>query len=93
MTHEIDDDRLTAYALGELEGAEAAEVEALLATNPDARREVDAIRTLARSLTAELGREPASPLTGHQRAAIGRRPAIWVQAPTHLHNHHLRVLI
>ena len=34
MTHEIDEVRLTAYALGELDAAEAAEVEALLATNP-----------------------------------------------------------
>ena len=52
-----DDPRLTAYALGELEGAERAAVEAALRTDPALRAEVESIRAtsaqLARALAAE----------------------------------------
>ncbi len=50
-----EDDRLTAYALGELPAAEAAEVEALLKTSDDARREVEEIRRCAGLLTEAFG--------------------------------------
>ena len=45
-----DDPRLTAYALGELEGDELSEVAALVAGNEDARRVVDAIRGTAKAV-------------------------------------------
>ena len=65
-----DDPRLTAYALNELDGAERAEVDALLAKDETARRAVEEIRATAGTLAAELGREPASSLTELQRTRI-----------------------
>jgi Ca-activated chloride channel homolog len=70
MSHEIDEVRLTAFALGELEPADAAEVEAQLASNPAARAEVDAIRAFAGSLETELAGEKAPGLTKSQKHAI-----------------------
>jgi anti-sigma factor RsiW len=75
------DPRLTAYALGELEGEERAAVEAALQTDAAARAAVDEIRATARQLEAALAAEPmpefqaiTAPL--EQRAAIipGRDP-------------------
>lgn len=64
-----DDPRLTAYALGELDEAERAEVEALLRENADARGVVEEVRAAARRIEealkgeAELWRnEPAAPI-------------------------------
>lgn len=76
-----DDPRLTAFALGELEGEELAAVEAALRDDPAARAAVAEIRAMAGHLEAALGAEAAAdarpaeaPL---QRAAIlpGRDPA------------------
>jgi secreted protein with Ig-like and vWFA domain len=53
-----DDPRLTAYALGELSGAERAEVEVALAGDPAARAAVDEIRALAAQLEGALAEEP-----------------------------------
>jgi hypothetical protein len=53
-----DDPRLTAYALGELEGDERAAVEAALQTDAVARAAVDEIRATARQLEAALAAEP-----------------------------------
>jgi Ca-activated chloride channel family protein len=53
-----DDPRLTAYALGELEGDERAAVEAALQTDAAARAAVDEIRATARQLEAALASEP-----------------------------------
>ncbi len=64
------DPRLTAYALGELDEAERAEFEALLADRADWRAEVEAIRGVADELRDELMREPAPALSGSQREAI-----------------------
>ena len=47
MNFSLDDPRLTAYALGELEGEERAGVEAWLANHPEARRTVDEVRSAA----------------------------------------------
>jgi Ca-activated chloride channel family protein len=75
------DPRLTAYALGELEGDERAAVEAELQTDAAARVAVDEIRATVRQLEAALAAEPmprikliAAPSA--QRAAIipGRDP-------------------
>jgi Ca-activated chloride channel family protein len=53
-----DDPKLTAYALEELSGAERAEVEALLKSDPAARAAVEEIRALAAQLEGALAAEP-----------------------------------
>ena len=53
-----DDPRLTAYALGELEGAEAAAVAAAVAADPALQAAVKEIRGAASQLTAALAAEP-----------------------------------
>jgi Ca-activated chloride channel family protein len=58
-----DDPRLTAYALGELEGEELARVEAAVRGDPALRSAVDAIRDTARSIETALAAE-----------AVGERP-------------------
>ncbi|MEZ6057785.1 MAG: von Willebrand factor type A domain-containing protein [Planctomycetaceae bacterium] len=59
-----DDPRLTAYVVGELDAAERAEVEQLLASSPEARAAVAEIETIATQLFAALQTEtqPKSPL-------------------------------
>ncbi|HEX5011876.1 MAG TPA: von Willebrand factor type A domain-containing protein [Planctomycetota bacterium] len=76
------DPRLTAYALGELEGADVAEIEALLARDAAARAEVEAIRASAAELgemfAMEAAAAPTPELTAAQRAEIesaARAPA------------------
>src|SRR5436190_16808410 len=66
----IDDPRLTAYALGELDPAEAAEIEKLLADSPAAKAVVEETRELAGLLSSRLATEPALMLSDAQRAAI-----------------------
>jgi hypothetical protein len=58
MNSKIDPAKLTAYALGELRGPEAAEIEALLALDPEAMKQVQEIRALGSKLKNELAREP-----------------------------------
>ena len=53
-----DDPKLTAYALGELNGAERTEVEAILKSDPEARAVVEEIRALAAQLEGALAAEP-----------------------------------
>ena len=55
-----DDPRLTAYALGELDATERAEVEALIAANPAARSVVEEIRATAAQLESALAHESAA---------------------------------
>ncbi len=64
--------RLTAHALGETEGAEHAELEALVAGDPDAARVVAEVRAAAALLTAGLASEShaAPALPGASRAAV-----------------------
>ncbi|HVV99710.1 MAG TPA: zf-HC2 domain-containing protein, partial [Planctomycetaceae bacterium] len=66
----IDDPRLTAFALGELEGSERAEIEQLLATCPECRQLVSELQELAGQLTQELQLESGESLTPAARAAI-----------------------
>ena len=54
MTIKPDDQRLTAYALGELEEEQSAQLEALLKENPSIAAEVAAIREAATLLESEL---------------------------------------
>jgi anti-sigma factor RsiW len=53
-----DDPKLTAYALGELNGDERAAVEAALRENPALRLIVEEIRATSAALEAALGSEP-----------------------------------
>ncbi|MEW6305645.1 MAG: von Willebrand factor type A domain-containing protein [Verrucomicrobiota bacterium] len=53
-----DDPKLTAYALGELNPAERADVERALADSPECRQAVEEIRELAGVLKDELVKEP-----------------------------------
>jgi len=78
-----DDPRLTAYALGELEGDEAARIEALLATDEAARRAVAELRELGAVLRDELAGERAGALHAEQRARLlsGRRTGRGELAP------------
>lgn len=72
-----DDPRITAYALGELEGAEVAEVEALLAEHPAASELVDEVRelsgVLSNALEVEYADGAAPLLSPAARAAIHER--------------------
>ncbi|WP_422929816.1 YfbK domain-containing protein [Singulisphaera sp. PoT] len=70
MTFDASDPRLTAYVLGELAGAEQAEVEALLAEDGDARQFVDEIRETVSLLTDQLKREPSPGLSPSHRESI-----------------------
>jgi Ca-activated chloride channel family protein len=69
----LDDPRLTAYALGELDDAECKEIESRLANWPEGAREVEAIRRVAGLLETEMQAEPAAELTDTQRTAIERQ--------------------
>src|SRR5262245_37524785 len=77
-----DDPKLTAYALGELDAAERAAIEAALAVSPEARAAVEEIRATAEHLTSELATEPCPELTPAQRAAIESPAAKVVPFPT-----------
>ena len=70
MKYELDDPKITAYALGELDDAEKAQVEAFLNENEAARNEVAQIRDAAQWLTAELGAEVSEGLSEFERARI-----------------------
>ena len=81
-TRPVTDEMITAYALGELEtGADRAAVEAHLATDAAARRQVDEVRATARLLSDELAKEPADGLLAVHRAAIDRQLADPPPAP------------
>ena len=67
---DINETKLTAYALGECSPVEAAKVEAHLKANPDARQTVDEIRSVAGLLQNDLADEPKLTLTAKQREAI-----------------------
>ena len=55
---DVDEARLTSYALGELDAEECAAVEALLETSADARQHVAEVRDLAGQLETELAAVP-----------------------------------
>src|SRR6185503_428763 len=76
------DPRITAYALGELDAAEAAAVEAALRDQPALVRTIEDIRATARVVEAELASEPALSLTPAQRARIQQPPARQLAAPS-----------
>jgi len=76
MTIDLNDPRLTAYALGELNETERREVEAALAESPGARAAVAEIRETAESLSSALRSEPMPRLAALERERIvGARSA------------------
>ena len=70
MTIKPDDQRLTAYALGELESEESAQIEALLKENPSMVDEVAAIRETASLLENELTADSTLQLSDEQRSRV-----------------------
>jgi len=70
MKFELDDPKLTAYALGELNDTEKAEVEAFLNENEAARNEVAHIREAAQWLSAELAADKPEGLSELEQARI-----------------------
>jgi Ca-activated chloride channel family protein len=71
MRYDLDDPRLTAYALGELDDeTERAALEAHLKTDPEASRFVDEIRATAELLTKQLRAEAGPALADSHRKAI-----------------------
>ena len=76
-----DDPRLTAYALGELEPAESAELEAEMAGDAGARAQVEELRAFAGSLEQHFAAETAPELLTEQRGAIEARASGAGQAP------------
>jgi Ca-activated chloride channel family protein len=68
-----DDPRLTAYALGELEPDQSAELEAEMAGDAGARSQVEELRALAGTLQGHFAAENAPELTPEQREVIEAR--------------------
>ena len=60
MKINLDDPKLTAYALDELAGGEKAEMEAAVASSPEAQEFVREVRQLSGALTAEYDAERES---------------------------------
>jgi len=67
---EYSEEELTALALGELDEARAAEIEQMLADDPEGLRTVDELSGVASLLTAQLALEPEAELTDEQKRAI-----------------------
>lgn len=81
----IDDPKLTAYALGELQGDEAREIEAHLKEDKPLRENVEMIRRAAAALSAafeaELGAESNNEAAAPKRRRMGRLPVgVWYGA-------------
>ncbi|MFH1572290.1 MAG: von Willebrand factor type A domain-containing protein, partial [Gemmatimonadota bacterium] len=75
MTRRLDEERLTAYALGEVDDRERAAIEAALADDPEARELLEAIEATAQLATEVFADAPAASLTDDQRAAIAAEAA------------------
>ncbi len=70
MPKELDETKVTAYALGELDDAERAAVASLVAATEEARRRVDEIKATAAALREAFAIAPSCSLTPEQRLAI-----------------------
>ena len=73
MEHDLPALKRTAYALGELEGAERAGVEAELAQSSAARKEVQELRQLATVVSSALNSERISGMSEIQHLALESR--------------------
>jgi len=76
MNFDIDDPRLTAYALGELDEAEKREFERLLADRPDLRKDIDEIALTARLLSERLRDEQIQEINAHADAGTTVGPVL-----------------
>ena len=78
MTYDLNDPRLTAFALGELDEGDRAAVEDRLAADADSRKFVEDVRATARLLTEQFQNEASPGLTPAQKTAIedGLRPVV-----------------
>ena len=71
MTLDPNDPRLTAYALGEIQGPDLAAFEAELSASPETRTDLGAIRRLAALLTDSLENEPTvEPGLNHRQRSV-----------------------
>lgn len=74
------DPKLTAFALGELEGEEEIQMSQMVEKDPELKAEVESIKAVAKSLEAELG-QTAMRLDQSDREAIFAktidRPVVW----------------
>ncbi|WP_413289016.1 AgmX/PglI C-terminal domain-containing protein [Bdellovibrio sp. HCB337] len=70
MKKYTEDPRITAYALGELHGAEAEEVKRLVAQDPELQRYVEEIQGTANSLSVLFKQEELVPLKPAQREKL-----------------------
>ena len=70
MKIDINDPRITAFALGELTGSEAAEIARAMRTDSGIRAAVDEVRETASLLHETLGGGKVQLLTAAQRAAV-----------------------
>ncbi len=80
MKISIDDPRLTAFALGELEGEEADQMKNLIDQDPEAKKYVEEIQNTARVLSTELDKESKPRLEVAEREAIFQKtdsPRSW----------------
>src|SRR5688572_9382386 len=75
MSFDLDDPKLTAYALGQLDEADHAEVEAQLANDPAARAVVEQTRTAADRLQLALASEQLIELAATNAVADQQRIA------------------
>jgi Ca-activated chloride channel homolog len=66
----LDDPKLTAFALGELEGEEAIQMKQVIDQDPEAKKHVDEIRATASLLSEELKKEERPRLSVAQREEI-----------------------
>ena len=76
-----DDAKLTAYALGELEGDELAALEAAVRADPALRAAVDDVRALAGRLTAALEGEPIETAVAAMRPVEKKTKSKLLQFP------------
>ena len=70
MKFDPNDPQLTAYVLNELSAADRAEVDAMLATNPEAVAFIEELRVTTGLLATSLAAEPDIALDPERRAAI-----------------------
>ena len=89
MSGKYTEEELTALAIGELDETRSAEIEQLLAGDPEGRRTVDELRSVAGLLTEQLAGEPIPELTDAQRKAIesavpNDRPPLRLRIPLSL---------
>lgn len=75
------DPKLTAFALGELEGEEEIQMGQMVEKDPDLKAEVESIKAIAKSLETELGNASPERLDPSEREVIFTktvdRPAAW----------------